>query len=626
MCGIAGYWAFESKAPAPLEKIIQDMTQALQHRGPDDEGFWTDEGKGVALGHRRLSILDLSQAGHQPMTSGCGRYVVIYNGEIYNFLDLKKDLRSHNVECKGSSDTQVLVQAIATWGLPKTLKKLRGMYAFALYDRQENVMTLVRDPIGIKPLYWTIQKGALAFGSELRPIIAAPVADPQISQESLQAYLRHNYVPAPMTIYEGIFKLEPGHILTLHANGKTHEQKFWTLDQDSRNLREGPLSQRTLKDLLLKVVERHMVSDVPLGAFLSGGLDSTLVTALMQEISANPIKTFTIGFKNAAYNESPYATKIAQHLGTDHYNFELSEQDALDIIPNLPQIYDEPFADSSQIPTYLVSKCARQHVTVALSGDGGDEVFGGYNRYLFAQKYLPIIQACPAPLRKLIAKAPQSFWRALPLNTTQMDEKIHKIQRMLNASSQGDIYQALTTFWQDQVPLQKRLITHKDRLVNPFSLDPTRQFQYWDYQHYLPDDILTKVDRASMAVGLEARVPLLDLDVVETLWAQPTHRKIKGSQTKVMIRKLLENYVPTSYFKRPKMGFSVPIDQWLRGPLRPWAQELLSQSALQAHGLLDETLIQKVWSQHLHGTLNAGHDLWGVLMFQGWHQKWHSGA
>lgn len=640
MCGIAGLIDLKAQTSTEeLHQITTRMTDTLFHRGPDGGDVWIDGETGVGLGHRRLAIIDLSEAGHQPMTSSDDRFVIVYNGEVYNADDLRPELVALGYTFKGHSDTEVIVNGFSAWGVKATIERLIGMFAIATWDKQTRQFYLIRDRVGIKPLFWTETNGTFLFGSELKALYEHPACPKVINRNAVASYLRHNYIPAPLTMFDGIHKLMPGHILCRDFSGNQTIEPFWSLDNVIANQTgfEGSEAEATdqLEDLLKDAVGRRMISDVPLGAFLSGGIDSSCVAALMQAQSSKPIRTFSIGFEEEGYNEAKHAAAVAKHIGTDHTELYVTPNDARDVIPLLPDYYDEPFADSSQIPTYLVSKMTRDHVTVALSGDGGDELFGGYTRYFTAQKYAKTLYSIPKPLRqigsgmihslspktwdKLFNLVPASKRPSLP------GDKLYKLAGVITGD-QDDCYRRLISHWEhpDQVVLgasePKGLVwdqTVKERVPNFVD-----RMQYLDTLTYLPDDILTKVDRASMAVSLEARVPLLDHRVLEFAWNLPQSMKIKDGQGKWLLRQVLYRHVPKEMIERPKMGFGVPIDQWLRGPLKEWAHELLKPEALSQTGLVDPIAVQQKWAEHQNGTRNWQYHLWDILMLQSWQQKW----
>jgi asparagine synthase (glutamine-hydrolysing) len=655
MCGISGLCDFQARPSNSLRDICERMSNALHHRGPDDSGVWVDEYGQVALGHRRLSILDLSVAGRQPMMSACGRYVIVFNGEVYNYLSIRSQLQTEGMapEFHGHSDTEVMLAAIAAWGLDRALDRFIGMFAFALWDRQERSFHLVRDRLGIKPLYYGWANGSFIFGSELKALQAHPDFAGRISRDALALYLRHNYIPAPYSIYEDAFKLEPGHVLTMKVDEKPAPTKgplatrpYWTAFAAWKHGAEHPWSGTTdeaiekLEELLLDSIKLRMISDVPLGVFLSGGIDSSTVTALMQSISALPVRTFSIGFHDANFNEAQYAAQVAAHLSTDHTELYVTENDVLAVIPDVPEIYDEPFGDSSLIPTILVSRLAREKVTVALSGDGGDELFCGYQRYFFAERLWRLMSRFPVCLRSLVAsvirKTPRPVLGAMsyPLSYLQGKttlpgstpvNRLYEFADLLDERKFVRCYRWLVSQIKSPDDL---VIGSGDPNTGAFesrdwmdTWDYFRLMSYLDVISYLPDDLLVKVDRASMAVGLEARVPLLDHRIVEFAARMPTHLKIHSGVGKWLLRKVLTRHVPERLIDRPKMGFGVPIETWLRGPLKSWAGSLIETKKLESEGYLRSVLIQKMWTEHQSGQRNWSPQLWSILVFEGWLQN-----
>ena len=640
MCGIAGFIDCKASDIQKRENIAHSMGEAMYRRGPDGGDIWVSSDHGIAFSHRRLSIIDLSSAGQQPMTSSCGRFVLVYNGEIYNAADIRpKIIAQKGTNFKGHSDTEVLLEAIATWGLEDTLDQLIGMFVFALWDKREKRLTLCRDRLGIKPLYWSYNNGSLIFGSILKALKIHPNCPKQIDHDAVASYLRFNYIPAPQSIYKDVNKLLPGQLLTFDLEGdKTpHLSTYWNLEDAVSRGQQKPFSGtdedaiNTLENLLEDAVGKRMISDVPFGAFLSGGIDSSIVAALMQKQSSSPVNTFSIGFEDQGYNEAQHAAEVAKHLGTNHTELYVTPTEARDVIPHLPDIYDEPFADSSQIPTYLVSKLTRKHVTVALSGDGGDELFGGYRRHITAHQYGDRINNIPNALRSLSSCAirslsPQTWNKIFQIIPTSRrpshpGDTLYKLASVLGEDSDG-YYRTLVSNWQNPDSLLLKGREHKGLIWNselnksiPNAVD---RMQYLDTLTYLPDDILTKVDRASMAASLEARVPILDHRIVEFSWSLPQHMKIRNGQGKWLLRKILDKHVPKQLIDRPKMGFGVPIDSWLRGPLKEWANDLLSVHALKEQGLLEPESVQQKLKEHMAGSHNWQHQLWNVLMLQSW--------
>ena len=646
MCGIAG---FLSAPGAYGENALRDLAQGaaaqLARRGPDDEGIWLEPTAGIALVFRRLAIIDLSQEGHQPMTSACGRYHMVYNGEVYNYLDLRADLEAAGERFRGHSDSEVLLAGFARWGFVPTLQRANGMFAVALWDSVTRRLSLARDRMGQKPLYYGRLGNSLVFASELKALRHHPDFDGGLDRGALALFLRHGYVPAPHCIHPGLRKLPPGHSVTLSADsdtGSVAPEPYWSVVEAAQAGQAAPLALGDedaldqLDHLLRDAVRLCLVSDVPLGAFLSGGIDSSTVVALMQAQSDRPVRTFSIGFEEAGFNEADYAAQVAAHLGTDHSALTVTPREAQAVIPELPRIYDEPFADVSQIPTYLVSRLARERVTVSLSGDGGDELFGGYSRYLLARGLRRGQRWLPAPLRRLAAGAiellPVEAWDALCATAGrllperhrhgQVGHKLHKLARVLAAEGSADLYQRLVSLWQEPAALLPGVTEPATLAARPQDWPPldsyTEQLCLLDSLGYLPDDILVKLDRASMAVSLEGRVPYLDHRVVEFSWRLPLDLKLREGRGKWLLRRLLARYVPEQLFERPKMGFGVPIGAWLRGDLRDWAESLLDEGKLAQAGLLDARAVRQAWQQHLEGRHNWQYQLWAVLMFEAW--------
>lgn len=648
MCGFSGFFQGQTNL-ASLADSIERMTSRITHRGPDDSGAWFDEGLGLALGHRRLSVLDLSPAGHQPMRSACGRYVIAFNGEIYNHLALRKQLaeRGGAPDWRGHADTETLLACFAAWGIDKTLRATVGMFALALFDRHERVLTLARDRMGEKPLYYGWQGNTLLFGSELKALKAHPEFRGEVDRDALTLLLRHNCIPAPFTIYRGISKLMPGYVLNVPLDGfactsAAEPRPYWRLndavEQGIRNPFAGSEDEAVslLQGQLSESIADQMLADVPLGAFLSGGIDSSTIVALMQAQSQRPIRTFTIGFDESGYDEAAHAKAVAAHLGTDHTELYVRPEDALELIPKLPAIYCEPFSDSSQIPTFLVSQLARQHVTVALSGDGGDELFGGYNRYLSARKVWGGMQRLPrsarhAAARLLHALSPSTWDRVFELAKPLMPkrlhlatpgDKAHKLADVLSLSDSHAFFRQLTSHWKDPASVVIGAREPRTLLTNPSAWPETDCFEHWmmamDAQTYMADDILVKVDRAAMANSLETRVPMLDHRVVELAWRMPIGLKIRDGQGKWLLRQLLYRHVPKELIERPKMGFGIPLHVWLRGPLRDWADDLLDERKMREEGFFRPESIRRIWDEHVSGRRNWQHHLWDVLMFQAW--------
>lgn len=643
MCGIVGFFGIQvGKKAGLLESVVNRMADSLKSRGPDGHGVWND-GETVALGHRRLSILDLSQAGHQPMTCHTGRYVITFNGEIYNCNELKNELEECGAapQWKGHSDTEVLLGGFVAWGVKSTLIKCVGMFALAVWDVKERSLTLARDRMGEKPLYYGWQgsgdERAFLFGSDLKALKVHPSFVGEIDRDSLSAFLRTNNVPTPRSIYKGISKLEAGHMLVLQREGmQCVKESYWNL-VDAASIEGQRIgfsafeeSVTELEVLLKSAVRKQIVADVPVGAFLSGGIDSSLIVALMQSQSTNAVRTFTIGFHESGYDEALHAKAIARHLGTDHTEFYMTSEQALDVIPDLPNLYSEPFSDPSQIPSFFVSKLARQSVTVSLTGDGGDELFGGYDRYIMASNLLYLRKRIPGPLRKLLV----GISRALPEGFApgsasrsrlgDMIRELRKGHRFLTFANRKELYDSMMTQWPRSTDLvigsladyatdelERRLMAFEDLAYMMMK----------DLLSYLPDDILVKMDRAAMGVGLETRLPFLDHRVVEYAINLPLRFKFRNGVGKHILRQLLSKYLPVGLFERPKMGFNVPIGIWLRGPLREWAESLLDEARLKNEGFFHQRTIRSTWEQHINGTGEWPYQIWNVLMFQAWFES-----
>jgi asparagine synthase (glutamine-hydrolysing) len=614
MCRITGI-AFKSEHFS----IMKCMTKVLAHGGPDAQGVWHDDQ--IAFGHRRLAILELSDLGHQPMLSASGRYVITYNGEIYNFKSLKQQLSQLGYSFKGGSDTEVILAAVESWGVDQALTSLNGMFAFALWDRLEKKLYLARDRFGEKPLYYGIVKGAFIFASELKALKLYPDFEPKINQTAVQLLLRYAYIQAPHSIYEGVFKLEPGHYLCVDSSLKIEKHCYWSALDAALHSKQHPTDRSfmdcvdELETRLLEAVRNRCISDVPLGAFLSGGVDSSTIVAMMQKISDQPVKTFSIGFESAAYDEAPFARAVAQHLGTEHYEFYVLEQDALNVIPRLATIYDEPFADSSQIPTYLVSQLAKQHVTVALSGDTGDELFGGYQRY-FAYDQLQRLHALPGWLKKAFAMGIRHIRSGIlgPRNTLRASKLSWMLEHSENAASLYDMLISQNYSAHHLLRDASAAYMTMPEISEIFS--PIEKLMLWDTISYLPHDILTKVDRASMAVALEARVPFLDHELFEFVWSLPLEFKVQKNKGKILLKQVLYRYVPKQLIDRPKAGFGIPIHDWLRGPLKEWAGDLIASAG--RHNILNTEQLESVFKMHLSGRANVGHQLWNALILQDW--------
>jgi asparagine synthase (glutamine-hydrolysing) len=649
MCGIAGFWKNPTNRSVNwLEETATTMANTLVHRGPDDSGVWVDLEVGVAFGHRRLSIIDVSEAGHQPMISRDGRYVIVYNGEVYNFQELGLQLVKLGHRFRGNSDTEVMLACFVEWGVQESVKKFNGMFAFALWDREERQLWLARDRIGEKPLYYGTQNGTFFFASELKAIRAHPDFRPKINRDALASFLRFSYVPAPHSIYKSIKKLLPGHLLCLQSSkSDSNSYPYWSMEEVMHVNKIDPFSGSMeeavdeLEKRLKNTVRSRMVSDVPLGAFLSGGIDSSTIVALMQSQNDNAVNTFSIGFHEQEFNEAIYAKKVAKHLGTNHTELYVTPQEAMDVIPKLSLMYDEPFADSSQIPTHLISVLARKHVTVSLSGDGGDELFAGYNRYFIADRLWKLTGRIPnvlknktADLMDVISSAivQRLFGKIEGILSPRMKvslpaEKFYKLARSLRATSSPQaIYKRIVSI----IHSPEQLLISGNELktkVDAEALwreidDIILTMMYLDIKTYHPDDILQKVDRASMNVSLENRVPYLDHDLMEFIISLPLAMKIRNGSSKWILRQVLYRYVPQDLIERPKMGFAVPVGDWIKGPMRNWASKLISQKRMDNEGYFNKDAVGKMWRQHLSGRYNRTHELWNILMFQAWLESW----
>jgi asparagine synthase (glutamine-hydrolysing) len=642
MCGISGIWERSGCSLQDLERRVSAMTQTLSHRGPDDSGVWLSQEASIAFGQCRLAIIDLSPMGHQPMISANGQYTITFNGEIYNFRELRTELEGRGVRFRGHSDTEVIVEGFAQWGVKATIARLNGMFAIAAWDAGERQLFLARDRMGEKPLFWAIFNGLVLFGSELKALRAHPGWKPSVSRGAIAAFLRHNYVPGPFTIYEDVYKLPPAGFVKIASGGGPEVGAYWDLagvvSQGQRNTLRADEEELVdeLDALLHDAVSRRTVADVPLGAFLSGGYDSSTVVALMQRASLRPVRTFTISFENAAFNESKHAEAVARHLGTEHTTFPVSGAEALDAVPKLAEMYDEPFADSSQIPTHIVSALTRKRVTVALSGDGGDELFSGYDRYQWVESVWRPSAKMPLALRRLASSSmrvvpPSAFDRIaryVPYfrRVPQVGQKAHRLAQILSASSIDSVYYQAVSHHQNPDNLVRgsqevRTACWAQNLevLLPDSVDRMR---YLDMCTYLPDDILTKVDRASMAVALEVRVPFLDHRLVEWVWKLPTFQNARARRPKHLLRRVLARYVPDRLVERPKMGFGVPLADWLRGPLRDWAEDLMNEPGLSADDIFDVEAIRSLWAEFLSGDNGRYFLIWNILMFQAWHRRW----
>jgi asparagine synthase (glutamine-hydrolysing) len=642
MCGLTGIFD-PGGLDGGAEATVHRMNTRLRHRGPDDEGVWLDREAGIALGARRLAILDLSPLGRQPMVSASGRYVIAYNGEVYNFSELRRDLEKRGAVLRGHSDTEVLLAAVEQWGLTAAVHRCAGMFAFALWDRQERMLQLVRDRLGEKPLYWSRMGSLILFGSELKALRAHPSWKGEIDPGALTLLLRFGYIPAPSSIYREAWKVLPGSMLAFRADGTGPvETRYWSPKAMAEAGVADPIGGdeeqllRAFDHELRRTVREEMVADVPVGAFLSGGVDSSTIVALMQQESSRPVRTFTIGFHEQEYDEAHHARAVAHHLGTDHTELYVTPAEALGVIPRLHTVYDEPFADPSQIPTLLVAQLARSQVTVSLSGDGGDELFGGYDRYFWGQQAWRRLRPMPRPLRLALARGMTSLaphrWDAIAASASTFlperfrppgfGDKIHTVAGFMGARSQDELYRLQMTFWSDPEKIVRGATEPAAAVLNPDTWpsfdDPLLRMMYLDLITYLPDDLLVKVDRATMAVSLESRAPFLDHRIVEFVWRIPVEMKANGRGGKLLLRRLLDRFVPSSLTARPKMGFGVPLDDWLRGPLREWAGDLLSEDRLRRDGYFQPSPVRSLWEQHQGGSRNCQYALWSVLMFQSW--------
>jgi asparagine synthase (glutamine-hydrolysing) len=647
MCGFAGIFTSSGLNTLQLGAQASRMIAPIVHRGPDDSGVWADEPSGMALGFRRLAIIDVSPNGHQPMWSPSRRFVMVFNGEVYNFAALRCDLEGYGYRFRGHSDTEVILAAFEQWGIPEAVTRFVGMFAIAVWDADRRQLSLIRDRLGKKPLYVYSEPGLVTFGSELKSLLAGPSFDRTIDREALAAYFRYLYVPAPKSIFARAIKLPAAHILTISDPRLPlpRSTAYWSLRDVALN---GSTNQIAGSDaeaidqldaLLTEAVECRMRADVPLGALLSGGIDSSLVVSSMQQASHRSVKTYTIGFAEEEFNEARFAARVAQHLGTDHTELLLTGDDVHALIPRLPQVFDEPLADPSQLPTLLVSQLARQHVTVALSGDGGDELFGGYDRYVHGGLMLPGVMRLPRTIRRGMAAGIESVrpetWDRLArlaaplvpgLPDRRFGERIHKLSTLMNADSVGDMYRSLLSAWHQTDGLLRERPGDADlntRILNaPEPAHLLDRMMLADQTVYLPDDLLAKLDRASMAVSLEVRAPLLDHRLVEFSWRLPRSLKLRNADGKWILRHLLYRRVPAEMVDRPKMGFSVPIDRWLRGPLREWAANLLSRDELE-RSELNPGPIRRAWQELQEGRRPAGRALWSVVMFQAWRSHWN---
>lgn len=641
MCGLTGYLSLYSTP----DTILETMANTIAHRGPNSSGIWCTPDQRIGLAHRRLAIVDLSSTGYQPMHSPSARYVLVFNGEIYNHQKLRAELeQSGNApQWRGHSDTETLLVGIETWGIEATLQRSIGMFAIALWDKHTQTLTLARDRLGEKPLYYGWQGSTFLFGSELKALKTHPAFKAEINRNVLSLYMRHSYIPAPYSIYQDIHKLPPGSILTISLQQRTPTiTPYWLSTNVATQGKQSPFSGtandaiKALDTLLKDAIQQQMMADVPLGAFLSGGIDSSTVVALMQTQSSRPIKTFSIGFHEALYNEAAHAKAVAKHLGTDHTEWYITPDDCMAVIPRLSTLYDEPFADSSQVPTFLVSQLAKQHVTISLSGDAGDELFAGYNRYNLTQKIWHKLSKIPLPLRQMLANgitlASPNAWNRLTsplqsllpkhLQQANLGDKLHKAAGVMTVDSISQLYHGMVSQWHDPsivvIGGTEPITPITDTTLDFSVFNDIERMMLLDLITYLPGDILCKVDRAAMGVSLETRVPFLDHRIVEFAWQLPIEYKLREGQTKWPLRQVLYQYVPKELIERPKMGFGIPIDSWLRSTLRDWAEDLLSESRLQQDGYFNPASIRQKWQEHLSGQRNWQHQLWNVLIFNQW--------
>ena len=637
MCGITGFWDLNKKRSNDLDVNIKNMTDCLYNRGPDDKGLWIDKKNCIAFGHRRLSILELTKLGKQPMFSKNKRFVISYNGEIYNYLEIKEELKKEGKHFKSNCDTEVLIESIDSWGIEKTLNKIAGMFSFAIWDSKKKKLYLARDRLGIKPLYWSIQNKIFYFGSQPKCFMANKYWKKKIQIKSLLYYFQFGYIAPPNSIFENTFQVKPGHYLSIDFKGSCQIKKYWDLNKNINKNKELFSSVKDcterLKDLLSKVISQHLISDVPLGSFLSGGIDSSTISLIMSQQKKN-IDTFSAGYNNSdLFDETEYSTKIAKIIGSNHTNLQINPKEILDNISNIVEEYDEPFSDSSQLPTFLLSKLVKKKITVCLSGDGGDEIFGGYNRYLFASKLKKIFSFSPYFLRKIISKlflniSPNtydSFFKMFGkiIHTKINGDKIHKFSGILGLNEFGEIYEHLLSFYpRNEIPVKNDLLKEYKKIN--FELDKNNfieQMQLTDTNFYLPGDILTKVDRASMAHGLEMRVPFLDHRVVEFAFNLPMNLKIHQGQTKVILRNILKEEINEKFFDRPKMGFAIPLSDWLRGPLKDWAWDLINQKKLN-DGLIDVSMVKHIFNEHISYKRNWQNKIWTILVYIIWKEKY----
>jgi asparagine synthase (glutamine-hydrolysing) len=638
MCGITGFIDTASgNNRIDTLAAVKEMTSSLSHRGPDDNGIWYDQRRGIYLGHTRLAVIDVSPAGRQPMISDSGRYVISYNGEIYNYREIKSELKRKSL-WNGHSDTEVLLGAVEEFGFTETLPLLKGMFALALWDRKEGTLYLARDKCGEKPLYYGWNRGYFLFSSELKAIKKFPGISLTVDEAAVSFYFQLNYVPEPYSIFQSICKVPKGSYVKIEEQSGPgyfpEPVHYWSFAQEVSGDRDT-VTGEDLETVLSQSVERQMISDVPLGAFLSGGIDSSLITALMQERSSAPVKTFTIGFKDSRYDESVYARRIAEHLGTEHTELFVTQKETLEAVPKMPEIFDEPFADSSQIPTYVISELIRRYVTVCLSGDGGDELFAGYNRYLWVEKIGSLINRMPGSLRRTMGRlllllnarelagfvtiTNRVFPSRLP---AKLDQLIQKFAYSLTACSEVELYRKIVSIWQNPEEVVTEYKDTDEYFTTLFETSKAGRLletvRRMDMKSYLSDDILVKVDRSSMAVSLETRVPFLDSDVLSSSFRIPFEQKISHGKSKWILRQILYKYVPRNLVERPKMGFAVPMDEWLRGPLKKWARSVLNKKDIREHGFFSYDAVQEKWIEHMSGRKNRQDELWNAIMFQCW--------
>ncbi len=640
MCGIAGIWDFSRKVSSDnLRENAQKMAAALEHRGPDDEGIYLDPNSHLALAHRRLSIIDLSDQGHQPMISSCGRFTIVYNGEIYNSTELADELVFRGRRFRGRSDTEVLLEGCAEFGIEKFIQQVNGIFAFALYDSASRSLWLCRDRMGVKPLYYAIVGSCLLFASELKALVRHRDFPRQINRTAVAAFLQNNYVPGDCSIYKGVSKVIPGTSFRFAEDGQSRVTAYWSLSNAvkkgvANSIVQADEAQARLEDLLQDAVRRQMISDVPVGGLLSGGIDSSLVVSMMQRASSRSVKTFTLGFREPEFDESRHAAAVAERLGTEHHEVIVTAEDAMRIIPDLPDIYDEPFSDSSQIPTCLLSRIVRQDVTVALSGDGGDELFAGYRRYGQMQRLARILDTLPSALTRSLCRGtltiPATWWHRVSGWIPTVQQSSGVVERGRNLASRliedtDEVYPYLHCHWPDTGLVMADGISSSGYMKEAEARElldaPISRWQYLDMLHYLPDDILTKIDRASMAASLELRVPLLDHRVVELAWQIPENMKTNGKDSKLIARKILADHLPSELFERPKTGFGIPLSDWIRGPLSSWVEDLINPTMVKKYGVLNPDTVWRIWQEHRAGTRDWGYWLWDLISLQAWLEK-----